>query len=74
MGRQKKQVDEELPKKAPSLTSVMESVLAEVDLEYGVGVLVSGQDIIDKKPQVIPLSPTLESILGGGMEFLRVLG
>jgi len=35
--------------------------------EFGVGVLTNGQSIVDQKRQVIPVSPGLDIILGGGI-------
>jgi recombination protein RecA len=40
----------------------------EVGKDYGEGVLISGAEALDAKPQLIPWSPALDVILSGGIE------
>ncbi len=43
------------------------SVLAEIEKEYGQGIVRSGRDLINSPPQVIPFSPAMDGILGEGI-------
>jgi RecA/RadA recombinase len=51
----------------PTLVSSMDSLLAEIDGEYGAGIVRPGSEIIDHPRQVIPVGPALDTVLGGGI-------
>ena len=48
--------------------SFTDRIYADVEKDYGDGVLVSGDDAINIKPQIIPWAPSLDIILSGGIE------
>ncbi len=50
-----------------AITDFAAQIAKEVEKEYGKGVCISGQDIIDRKVRVIPWCPSLDLILGGGV-------
>lgn len=43
------------------------SVLAEIEKEFGAGIVRSGRDLVNDPPQVIPFSPSMDLVLGGGI-------
>lgn len=47
--------------------SFTQRVMDHVEREYGDGIMVSGEDIRDKPLAMIPMSPSMDSILGGGI-------
>lgn len=54
-------VDDALPE------SFTQRVMDHVEREYGEGVMVSGEDVRDNPLITIPMSPSMDSILGGGI-------
>jgi recombination protein RecA len=46
--------------------SFTDQIFAEVEKDYGAGVMISGEEATKTVPQVIPWSPSLDIILGGG--------
>jgi recombination protein RecA len=52
----------------------IDTVLAGLEKDFGEGVLQTGKEYIDSDRQVIPISPCLDVILGGGIEEGSFLG
>ncbi len=47
-------------------SNLMTSVLAEIEANYGAGIVRTGQDLVDSPRHVISFSPSLDYALGGG--------
>lgn len=62
MAKEKKAA--ETPEPPDSFT---QRVMDHVNKEYGEGVIVSGSDVLDRPLAMVPISPSLDSILGGGI-------
>lgn len=45
----------------------IDSIIKQLDKEYGKGIAVPASTVLDKKKQVISVSPALDNILGGGI-------
>ena len=45
----------------------LDSVLAKLEKEFGLGIIVGGNSVIDKKSVIVPFSPALDGPLGGGI-------
>ena len=60
-------------KKKDELEEINESenqintLLAEIEKNYGSGVMRSGDQLIDNPPEIISFSPSIDYILGGGV-------
>ncbi len=49
------------------MNEFVEQVLRKVEKDYGKGVAVNGKDILDYKPMVIPVSPSIDVAISGGI-------
>lgn len=63
----KKQAAEAAPAEAPGTAEYVAAALAEVEKNFGAGIVRSGRDVVNSPPMVIPVSPKLNGILGGGI-------
>ncbi len=52
----------------PSQEEFVERVVHAVDREYGEGVMVDGQSVVNQTKMVVPVSPSIDIITGGGIE------
>lgn len=64
MAKNKKEDKEEKKEKKIDPIDIM---LAEISKNYGEGIARSGDDLLANPPKVIPFSPALDKILGGGI-------
>jgi recombination protein RecA len=46
----------------------VDAVIRQLEKDYGQGIVLSGQDFLENKVQLIPFSPSFDIILGGGLE------
>lgn len=66
MARKRKEPDVTLPEEA-SGSDWLNAVRSQIEAEFGVGIMKSGQDIVDEPRMVIPFSPSFDEMLGGGV-------
>lgn len=62
-----KKKGEPAPVETPGKNQYVAAALAEIEKNYGAGIVRSGRQIVDNPPAVIPVAPALDSILGGGI-------
>jgi RecA/RadA recombinase len=73
MARPKKEIQEGT-QVAPNLNSIVSSLIKK---KYGDGLLISAMDIIDNPPEIISVSPRIDSLLNGGItssSWINVVG
>src|SRR4051812_27823631 len=46
---------------------VQKQILKELEKDFGKGVMIKGNEIVDRQKKIIPVSPALDYILGGGV-------
>jgi RecA/RadA recombinase len=51
--------------RAAASAAAVASVLAEVEREYGAGIVMSGREVLDDPPRVIPMSPAVDEVTKG---------
>lgn len=66
MAKKKQTETASLPESADR-ASYVASALAEIEKNFGAGIARSGREVVDSPPAVIPFSPALDGILGGGV-------